>query len=161
MRRRPQIRFFHEYFRYIVGICDKAGIFLSRSTLNKLLRTSTPTFQIGEVSAPQSGGFPDESAQAFDERNGLILLDGSFLRFFEKVQVSRRNGVKILAYSYHYQRTGENFFFRFDFEEEPTVEPIRKPQYHLHTSAKSEIHYPSAPVELAFIVDFIKVNFFS
>jgi len=37
----------------------------------------------------------------------------------------------------------------FDFEEFLTPDPIRKPQYHVHTSAKPEFHIPSIPINCA------------
>jgi hypothetical protein len=115
---------------------------------------------VGDIYAPDTGGFPGESAQSFDENNGLIFRDGSFLRFSERIQVGRHVGARMLAYSYHYQRPGEYFFIRFDFEELPTSDPIRKPQYHVHTSAKPEFHIPSIPVNLNLMLNLIKVNFF-
>jgi hypothetical protein len=127
-----QIRYFSEYFHYIVGLLDRSQIFFSRAALGRRLRREAAGIQEGWVFAPFSGRFPDESSVLFDERNGLILMDGSFLRFIEEVKVSRRTGAEVFNYSYHYQRPSENFFFRFDFEKEPTAEPIRKVVYEVN-----------------------------
>jgi hypothetical protein len=155
------ITYFSDYYHYVIGLLDRLGIVADRSTLAKSSRVRAPSIVIGEVRAPRESGFLSESALPFESRNGIIFLDGSFLRFKETVQVNRRTGTKILAYSYHYQRPGENFFVRFDSEEQPTLDSFRKPQYHLHTSAKPELHLPSTPVELEFVLQFIKANFFS
>jgi len=157
----PDIRYFSDYYHYILGLIDKSGIVLNRSTLTKSLRWRTASIAIGEVQAPATSGFPDDTALPFDENNGLIFRDGSFLRFTEKVQVDRREGATILEHSYHYQRPNEIFFIRFDFEELPTQNPIRKPQYHVHTSAKPEFHIPSIPINFNLMLNLIKVNFFA
>ncbi|MBM3234960.1 hypothetical protein FJZ31_01545 [Candidatus Poribacteria bacterium] len=160
MRRFPDIRYFSDYYHYIVGLIDKSDIVINRITLTKSYRWSTASITTGEIRAPEIGGYPDETAQSFDERNGLIFRDGSFLRFSETVSVNRRDGVTMLDYSYHYQRLNENFFIRFDFEELPSPDPIWKPQCHVHTNAKPELHIPCILFDLNMVLEFIKVNFF-
>lgn len=128
----PRIRYFSDYHHYIVGLIDRSDIVINHSTLSKSIGVNARPTTVGDIYAPDTGGFPDESAQPFDENNGLIFRDGSFLRFSERIQVGRHVGARMLAYSYHYQRPGEDFFIRFDFEELPTSDPIRKPQYHVH-----------------------------
>ncbi|MBC8233844.1 hypothetical protein H8E77_30210 [bacterium] len=140
---------------------DRNDIVINRSTLGKSIGVRARATVVGDIYAPDVSGFPDESAQSFDESNGLIFRDGSFLRFLERVQVGRRIGARVLAYSYHYQRPGEDFFIRFDFEELPTSNPIRKPQYHVHTSAKPEFHIPSISIDLNLVLNLIQVNFFA
>jgi len=157
----PRIRYFSDYYHYIVGLIDRSNIVINRSTLGKSTGVRARATTVSDIYAPDVSGFPDESAQPFDENNGLIFKDGSFLRFLERIQVGRRIGARVLAYSYHYQRPGEDFFIRFDFEELPTSNPIRKPQYHLHTSAKPEFHIPSIPLGLNLVLSLIKVNFFT
>ncbi len=157
----PNIRYFSDYYHYLVGLLDTSGIVLDRASLNKSLKTRTPAFMEGKINAPGVSGYPDETARPFDASNGIVFIDGSFLRFNETVRVSRRRGTELISYSYHYQRPGENFFIRFDFEELPTPEPIRKPQYHVHTSAKPELHILSVPVNLKITLEIIKANFFA
>ena len=139
MRKFPDIRYFSDYYHYAVGLIDKSDIVINRVTLTKSRRWSTASITVGEVRAPEIGRYPDETALLFDERNGLIFRDGSFLRFSEKVSANRREGTTVLGYSYHYQRPNENFFIRFDLEELPSSDPIWKPQCHVHTSAKPEL----------------------
>lgn len=155
----PDIKYLGEYYHYIVGLFDRSGIVSNRTSLNKSVRTRSPAILEAKIFAPGVSGYPDETALPFDEINGIVLTDGSFLRFDETVRVSRRRGTDILAYSYHYQRPNENFFIRFDFEELPTPDQIRKPQYHVHTSAKPEIHIPCIPIDLDRVLQFIKANF--
>jgi hypothetical protein len=139
MRKFPNIRYFSDYYHHIIGLIDKSGIAINRTTLTKSLKVRTAPIIVGEIRAPEAGGYPDETSLSFDESNGLIFKDGSFLRFSEKVSVNRREGTTLFGYSYHYQRPNENFFIRFDFEELPSPDPIWKPQCHVHTSAKPEL----------------------
>lgn len=153
----PRVRFLHEYYHYVVGMIDKSGIVADRSALNKVLEASTPGIQSGLVGAPCNGEFPDETALIFDPRNGLILIDGSLLRFQERVRVVRQwQSVEVLAYSYHYQSPGEEFFFRFDHEVTPAMDRILKPDYHLHTSARPELHFLSGRASLEYVLEFLK-----
>lgn len=161
MRKFPDIRYFSDYYRYVVGLMDKSDIVINRATLNKSRRWSTAPITVGEVQAPEASSYPDETALPFNESNGLILKDGSFLRFSEKVHSHRREGTTVLGYSYHYQRPDENFFIRFDFEELPSSDPIWKPQCHVHTSAKPELHIPCILFDLNMMLEFINVNFFA
>ena len=116
----PRIRYFSDYYHYVVGLIDRSDIVINRSTPGKFIGVSARATTVSDIYAPDVGGFPDESSQTFDASNGLIFRDGSFLRFLERVQVGRRIGTRVLAYSYHYQRPDEGFFIRFDFEELPT-----------------------------------------
>jgi len=161
MRRFPDIRYFPDYYHYIVGLIDKSNIVINRATLTKSRRWSTASITVAEIRAPEIGGYPDETAQPFDERNGLIFKDGSFLRFSETVRVNRREGAIVIDYSYHYQHPDENFFIRFDFEELPSPDPIWKSQCHVHTNAKPELHIPCVVFDLNMVLEFIKVNFFA
>jgi len=133
MRKFPNIRYFSDYYHYIAGLIDKSGIVINRRTLTKSLKGRTASITVGEVRAPEIGRYPDETALPFDESNGLIFRDGSFLRFSETVGTNRREGTTVLEYSYHYQRPDEDFFIRFDFEELPSFDPIWKPQCHVYT----------------------------
>jgi hypothetical protein len=109
------------------------------------------------VGAPCNGEFPDESALTFDPRHGLILIDGSLLRFQERVRMVRQwQMVEVLAYSYHYQSPTEGFFFRFDHEAAPAVDRVLKPDYHLHTSARPELHLLSGQASLEYVIEFLK-----
>jgi len=161
MRKFPNIRYFSDYYHHIAGLIDKSGIVINRRTLTKSLKGRTASITVGEVRAPETGGYPDETALPFDEGNGLIFSDGSFLRFLETVSVNRREGTEMLEYSYHYQRPDENFFIRFDFEELPPPDPIWKPQCHVHINVKPELHIPCILFDLNMILDFIRVNFFA
>jgi len=161
MRKFPDIRYFSDYYHHIVGLIDKSDIVINRATLTKSRRWSTASITVAEIRAPEIGRYPDETALPFDEGNGLIFRDGSFLRFSETVSVNRREGTEMLEYSYHYQRPDENFFIRFDFEELPPPDLIWKPQCHVHTNAKPELHIPCILFDLNMILDFIKVNFFA
>jgi len=154
-----KIRYLSEYYHYVVGLLDRSGIVLSRASLSKSTIMRSKGHIIGEVLAPNVGSFPGADASVFNESNGIIFRDGSFLRFVERVRVSRRIGTEIFEYSYHYQRPGEDFFVRFDFEKTPATNLIFKPQYHLHTSAKPALHLPSAQIDLDFVLKFINVNF--
>lgn len=154
------IRYLGEYYHYVVGLLDRSGIVLSRASLSKSIVMSSTAYIIGEILAPDVGSIPDTEAAAFSESNGIVFRDGSFLRFVERVRISRRTGTEIFDYSYHYQRPGEDFFVRFDFEKTPAANLIFKPQHHLHTSAKPELHLPSAQIDLDFVLKFINVNFF-
>jgi len=155
-----KIRYFSEYYHYVVGVLDRSGIILSRASLSKSIILRSTEQLIGDVYAPENSGFPCSDAASYNKSNGIVFRDGSFLRFYERVRVRRRDGTEILGYSYHYQRPGEVFFARFDFEETPTTDVIFKPRYHLHTSAKPELHLPSVQVDLDFVLKFISVNFF-
>jgi hypothetical protein len=65
--------------------------------------------------------------------------------------------VKLLRYSYHYERPN-GYFFRYEHED--TTDPIRKPEYHIHVILDLP-HFNAPPVNLEIILRLIVVNFYS
>jgi hypothetical protein len=90
------------------------------------------------------------------EHPGIQFKDSSHLIARETV---RRVGNSLVCekYDYHYERPN-GYFFRYD--REPTIDPVRKPEFHLHVITNLP-HYPSCAMTLEKILEFIKVNFYS
>jgi hypothetical protein len=63
----------------------------------------------------------------------------------------------LLRYSYHYERPN-GYFFRY--EREDTIDPLRKPEYHMHVILDLP-HFVAPRVNLEIILKMIAVNFYS
>jgi len=64
---------------------------------------------------------------------------------------------KLLRYSYHYERPN-GYFFRY--EREDTIDPIRKPEYHMHVVLNLP-HFNAPPVDLEIVLKLLVANFYS
>lgn len=116
-----------------------------------LLVGSTPVHFL-----PAQGIHPNEGGAIRATEPSLKFKDGAILRLQEEVLVV--NGeVKLLRYSYHYERPN-GYFFRYEREE--TSDLIRKPEYHLHVVLNLP-HFNASPVDLEIILKLIVANFYS
>lgn len=106
--------------------------------------------------SPVEGISPNEGGIIRARDPDLVFRDGAKLALYEKVQIIN-NEIHLLNYSYHYERPN-GYFFRY--EREDTVDPIRKPEYHMHVILDLP-HFVAPPVNLEIILKMIAVNFYS
>jgi len=86
----------------------------------------------------------------------LVFKDGASLKVYEEVKVENGKILR-LKYSYHYERPG-GYFFRY--EREPSDDPLRKPEFHMHAVLDLP-HFPAPAVSLETILALIAANFYS
>jgi len=116
-----------------------------------LLVGSTPVHFL-----PAQGIHPNEGGAIRATEPSLRFKDGAILRLQEEVRLV--NGeVKLLRYSYHYERPN-GYFFRY--EHENTIDTIRKPAYHMHVVLDLP-HFNAPPVDLEIILKLLVANFYS
>lgn len=87
---------------------------------------------------------------------GLRFKDGAHLTFRELVKVENETIISEV-YTYHYERPG-GYFFRY--EKEPTENPLRKPEFHLHVILDVP-HFNAPCVNLEKVLQLVEVNFYS
>ncbi|MBM3235369.1 hypothetical protein FJZ31_03610 [Candidatus Poribacteria bacterium] len=78
----PDIKYLGEYYNYIVGLFDRSGIVLNRTSLNKSVRTRSPAILEAKIFAPGVSGYPDETALPFDESIEKIPLLFFLIKLF-------------------------------------------------------------------------------
>jgi hypothetical protein len=89
----------------------------------------------------------------------LTLSDNSVLSINEIVECGSAEGTQLMAYSYSY-RCSDGFWFRYEMDEHPKSDPIKYPQFHLHTGIDEKHHFLSRPVDIETVMEIIKRNFF-
>ena len=89
----------------------------------------------------------------------LTLSDNSILSMNEIVECGSAEGTQLMAYSYFYRRP-DGFWFRYEMDEHPKSDPIKYPQFHLHTGIYEKHHFLSRPVDIETVMEIIKRNFF-
>jgi len=105
---------------------------------------------------PAEGISPNDGGVIRAKNPDLIFRDGARLKVYEEVRVVN-NEIQCLYYSYHYERPN-GYFFRYEREE--TIDPIRKPAYHMHVILDLP-HFNAPPVNLETILQLIAANFYS
>ncbi len=141
---------FSEYRSWLLGQIDKSGIIRDRSNIC----FSQKNRDEGLVSAPRESGF----AKPGGLPEGLIFIDGAFLRFQERIIIKKDGSIERVFYSYHYQRP-DGYFFRYDKLPRPHDNPIKEPQQHLH-AVREEPRFPTHSTHLVELLDLIKYNFY-
>ncbi|GEM_PF-904712 len=149
---------FSDYKSWLLGQIDelgkgkiyKLGIVRDRSALC----FSQKNRDEGLVMAPREGGF----AKPGTLPDGLIFVDGSFLRFRERIVIKKDGSIEWVFYNYHYQRP-DDYFFRYDKLPQPHDNPIKEPQQHLH-AVREEPRFPTHSTNLVELLDLIKCNFY-
>lgn len=116
-----------------------------------ILKSTKPIrFVTAKGIPPHEGGV----IVAIDPR--LNFRDGATLSVLEEVRIINSEP-QLLRYSYHYERPN-GYFFRY--EREDTIDPIRKPEYHMHVILNLP-HFNAPPVDLEIILKIIVANFYS
>jgi len=105
---------------------------------------------------------------------GIVFIDGSFLAIKEIFHYAYASEDAVepsichLEYSFHYQRSQENSFFRYDFH--PDIGDLAThPLYHLHAAGwrDNAPKLPSAPrfpvslITIDEVLELIRSNFFA
>lgn len=140
---------FHQYYGWLVGLIDKTEVMADRSCLTCLPLSR----QEGVVRAPKITGF-----FVAGQPPGLLLKDGSFLRFKEEVCLQDDGSFVLLSYAYHYERPG-GYYFRYEKLKEPHPDPAFEPQRHLHVLQDAP-RFPTHSTSLEEVMAIIKANFF-
>ena len=143
-----------KYYSWLLGVIDQSGIVRDRSGMN---RRQTGKFT-GRILAPNERGFAKPGGPPL----GLIFVDDAYLRFREEVVIKANGEVKILEYSYHYQRPN-GYYFRYDKLKTPFTDPIKQivePQRHLQVSQPAP-RFPTHATHLIEVLALLKHNFYS
>lgn len=128
----------HEVSKYLHAFRFQLFTFVAsvKATLEPLT-TTISNEGVGEVYLPSRACF--EKISPNSAPSGLIFPDGSFLVFHEIVRFGYQDerttepAIYRPKYGYHYQRSKDHFYFRFDHHPD-TGEIETHPLYHLHAA---------------------------
>jgi hypothetical protein len=94
----------------------------------------------------------------------LEFEDGATLAFTETVKIAGGSRIEREAYSFHYERNGQDFFFRYDRDKHACLDPFgnyrfEHPENHLHANQKAP-RYMTHATSFAEVFQFIVSSFY-
>ena len=127
-----------------------------RSLVVEYGRIGTLAGPIPVLFLPAHGIPSDEGGTIQAMEPCLRFKDGATLSVFEIARVMNAK-IELLRYTYHYERPN-CYFFRY--EREDTIDPLRKPEYHMHVILDLP-HFIAPPVNPEILLKMIAINFYS